>query len=193
MKKVKSSSIKKISQVEAENLFLDYKKISASGVAFSNVTYFTDESKSKTKGGKKMLQKLVSLNATIGSDYAKKVNRILKNKQGQDIDFVAQPMKGKEYVNDGQPVVRATKDGNLQLVFIVENHTTPNSQLYKDGQPVNRKDVWNSDFITPAGLKPNTTSGRGLIREENDFKFRTVKFSNLRNFKIGGTLYIIEN
>ena len=85
-----------ITKVEALRMFTNYKKeVSASGVAFSNITYLVDESKSKQANGKKLLQKMVTTNATIGSDYAKKVNKIANKKQGMEIDFVAQPMKGK--------------------------------------------------------------------------------------------------
>jgi hypothetical protein len=184
-----------ITQAQAEKMFLNYtKEVSASGVAFSNLTYFTDESKAKVSKGKKMLQKLVNTNATIGSDYAKKVNRILHDKQGNPIDFVAQKMRGKKYVTNGQPVATDEKtETKLYLVFIVEGHTIPQSQLYLNGQPVDRKDVWNADYIQKSYLenKP-TTAGRGLIDEEHNFHFRTLNFDNLISFKMNGTLYTIE-
>lgn len=178
---------------ETIDMFLNYRKeVSASGVAFSNITYFVDESKSKTKGGKKMLQKSVCVNATIGSDYAKKVNKILV-KENKDIDFVAAPMNGKDYVVDGSPVLTDTKTGTKKyLVVIIENHTTPETQLFSNGKKVDRADVWNEDYITPAGLKPNAVAGRGTIDKENNFFFRTLNFDNLLGFNMNGNIYLVQ-
>lgn len=183
----------RITKLQAINMFENYKKeISASGVAFSNVTYLVDESKSKTVGGKKLLQKMVETNATIGSDYAKKVNKIL-DKEGKEIIFESQPMRGKDYVSQGNPVCKDTKTGEKRyLVFIVEGHTTPKNQLILNGQLVERSNVWNEQYITPAGLKPNAVAGRGTINEENNFFFRTLDFNNLISFNMNGKFYLIE-
>lgn len=184
-----------VTVAEAVRMFLDYNKhLSASGVAFSSVTYLVDEAKSKQVNGKKMLQKMVTTNATIGSDYAKKVNRICKDKQGMEIDFVAQPMRGKDYVQKGSPVCYDTKTNTKNyLVFIVENHTVPQSQLLLDGKEVSREEVWNENYITPAGLNPKpSTSGRGAVNEENDFYFRTLDFNNLISFNMNGNMYLIS-
>lgn len=184
----------RITKDQAIAMFTNYKKeVSASGVAFSSLTYLCDESKSKTVKGKKMLQKMVEVNATIGSDYAKKVNRICKDKQGMEINFEAQPMKGKEYVSQGNPVCMDTKTQEKRyLVFIVENHTKPNTTLILNGKEVKREDVWNENYITPAGLKPSKTSGRGAVAEENNFFFRTLNFDNLISFNMNGNMYLIE-
>ena len=189
-------NLKHITKAQAVAMFEDYKNISASGVAFSSLTYLVDVAESKTVKGEKLLKKLVKINATIGSDYEKKVNRIVENKQGEVINFVAQPQFGKEYYTEGSPVVRDTKTGTKRyLVFIVENHTKPSArQLFiaSTMQEVEKEQVWNSDFITPAGLNPTpSTSGRGAVAEENDFAFRTVDFNNLKGFVIGGIDYRI--
>lgn len=184
----------RIKRTQALEMFLNYKKeVSASGVAFSSLTYICDESKSKTVKGVKVLQKMVTVNATIGSDYAKKVNKIL-DKEGKEIDFVAQPMNGKEYVSIGNPVCTDTATRTKHyLVFIVENHTKPETHLMLNGKVVDRKDVWNSEYITPAGLQPNPIAGRGEINEENNFFFRTLDFRNLLSFNMNGNCYLLED
>jgi len=189
-----SKNLIRITKAQALAMFLNYQKeLSASGVAFSSMTYICDESKSKTKNGKKLLQKMVTTNATIGSDYAKKVNKILKDKQGQEINFEAQPMKGKEYVSQGNPICIDTKTRTkYYLVYIVEHHTKPDSQLILNGKRVERSEVWNEEYITPAGLNPKpSTSGRGSVNEENDFYFRTLNFDNLLSFNMNGNCYLI--
>jgi len=191
----KGKNLVHVTVAEAVEMFLNYnKELSASGVAFSNVTYLVDESKSKTVKGSKMLQKMVTTNATIGSDYAKKVNKICKDKQGEAIDFVAQPMRGKDYVQEGSPVCYDTKTNTKKyLVLIIENHTKPQSQLLLNGLEVKREDVWNDTYITPAGLKPsNYTSGRGAVDKENDFCFRTLDFNNLISYNMNGNMYLIS-
>lgn len=184
----------RVNRQSALEMFLNYKKeISATGVAFSSLTYICDESKSKTVKGEKMLQKMVTTNATIGSDYAKKVNRIL-DKEGKEINFVAQPMKGKEYVSQGNPICTDTATNTkFYLVFIVEGHTKPESHLMLNGKIVDRSKVWNETYITPAGLAPNPIAGRGEINEENNFFFRTLDFKNLLSFNMNGNFYMIED
>jgi hypothetical protein len=189
-------NLKHITKAQAVTMFEDYKNVSASGVAFSSLTYLVDVAESKTVKGEKLLKKLIKINATIGSDYEKKVNRIVENKQGEVINFVAQPQFGKEYYIEGSPVVKDTKTGTKRyLVFIVENHTKPSArQLFiaSTMQEVEKEQVWNSEYITPAGLNPTpSTSGRGAVDQENDFAFRTVDFNNLKGFVMGGTDYRI--
>ncbi len=190
------NNLKHITKAQAVAMFENYKGLSATGVSFSSLSYLTDVSESKTVKGQKLLKKFVKINATIGSDYEKKVNRIVENKQGEVINFVAQPQNGKEYYIEGSPVVRDTKTGTKRyLVFICENHTKPSAhQLYiADGmKEVSKEEVWNAEYITPAGLAPKEyTAGRGAVDAEFDFAFRTVDFDNLKGFVIGGTDYRI--
>jgi hypothetical protein len=194
MKSVKN--VENVTKAQAVAMFENYKEVSASGVTFSSLTYLVDVAESKTVNKAKLLKKLIKINATIGSDYQAKVNRVSEKKQGEVIDFVAQPQFGKEYYIDGSPVVRDTKTGEKRyLVFIVENHTTISARkLYiaSTMEEVTKEQVWNSDYITPSGLAPKEyTSGRGAIDQENDFAFRTVDFNNLKGFVIGGTDYRI--
>ena len=188
--------MQKITTAQAIEMFLNYGEkggLSLTGVNFSNMTYYVGEGKSKTVKGKSVLDKLVNTNATIGADYGSKVGRIL-DKEGKEINFVSKPMNGKEYVKEGKPVATDTKTGTkFYLCFIVEGHTKPSSQLFLNGNAVDRADVWNEEYITKANLvaKPQV-AGRGLINEENNFHFRTLDFNNLRGFVMNKVNYIIE-
>jgi hypothetical protein len=190
-------NLKHITKAQAVGMFENYKNISASGVSFSSLSYLVDVAESKVSDGQKLLKKFVKINATIGSDYEAKVNRIVENKQGEVINFVAQPQFGKEYYIDGSPVVRDTKTGTKRyLVFIVENHTSRPIEhqffIANGMKKVSKEQIWNSDYITPSGLSTKEyTSGRGAVNKENDFAFRTVDFNNLKGFKIGGIEYRI--
>ena len=182
-----------ITRPNAILMFVNYlKEVSASGVAFSNLTYLTDESKSKTINKKKALQKLVETNATIGSDYGKKVNRIL-DKEGKEISFTPQPRKGLRRIGDSPVCTDVKTESKFYLDYIIENHTKPQVQLLLNGKEVERKDVWNETYITPANLKPKTqaSAGRGTIDLENEFYFRSVNFNNLISFNMNGNCYLI--
>lgn len=189
--------VQKITTAQAIAMFLSYGEkggLSLTGVNFSNMTYFVGEGKSKTVKGQSVLNKLVNTNATIGSDYEKKVGRIL-DKENKEINFTSKPMNGKEYVKLGKPVVTDTKTGTkFYLCFIVEGHTKPKTQLFLNGKKVDRADVWNSEYIKPSGLnsKPQV-AGRGLIDEANNFHFRTLDFNNLRGFVMNKITYVIED
>jgi hypothetical protein len=136
------------------------------------------------------------VNITLGTPYADKVNRILKA-QGQNVEFIAKAMTGKEYYIEGNNVLaRDTATGQKRyLVLDIEHHTNLTArQLYiADGmKPVTKEEVWNLDYLTPSGLNPTTyTAGRGAVNEEKNFFFRTLGFQNIISFKVGGTLYTI--
>ena len=53
-------NLKHITKAQAVAMFEDCKNISASGVAFSSLSYLVDVSESKTVGGKKLLKKSVN-------------------------------------------------------------------------------------------------------------------------------------
>lgn len=130
---------------------------SVKGATFSGLTYHVDESKSRTKNGAKMLQKTVELAATLNSVYQAKIDRIL-TENGLDFDWTPNKMTGRSYdANDkNRCIVYKDKNPNIgYLCFVAEAHAKPNTQLFRNGQPVDRKDVWNEQYITPAGLRQN--------------------------------------
>lgn len=189
-------NVKHITKAQAVVLFENFnKEVSATGVTFGSISYLVDESKSKTVNKEKLIKKHVTTQVTFGSNYGAKVNRIAENKQGEVINFVPEAPKGKEYYIDGAPIMRDIATGEKRyLMCIVENHVTPQTQYYiADGmKPVSREEIWNEDFITPAGLKPSTyTAGRGAVDVENDFKVITPDFKNIKGFKVNGIDYLI--
>ena len=189
-------NVQNITRAEAQVKFENFEKeVSASGVTFGSISYLVDESKSKTVNKQKLIKKHVTTNVTFGSNYGAKVNRIAENKQGEVINFVPEAPKGKEYYIDGSPIMRDIATGEKRyLMCIVENHTTPQTQYYiADGMKrVSREEIWNEEYITPAGLNPKPyTAGRGSVNEENDFKVITPDFKNIKGFKVGGIEYRI--
>lgn len=185
-----------ITRSQALDKFENFEKITASGVTFGSITYLVDVSESKVVNKANLLKKLVVINITFGASYTDKVNRILKA-QGDDANFVAKAMTGKEYYIEGNNVLArdtATKSKRY-LVFDIENHTNVSAkQLYiADGMiPVTKEEVWNEKYLTPSGLNPTTkTAGRGLVEEKKNFFFRTLGFQNIISFKVGKVVYRI--
>jgi hypothetical protein len=130
---------------------------SQKGATFSGLTYHVDEGKSKTKNKKKALQKTVTVGATLNSVYQAKIDRIL-TENGLDFDWTPNKMTGRSYdVNDkNRCIVYKDTDSRIgYLCFVAETHAKPQVQLFRNGQPVERADVWNADYITPAGLRQN--------------------------------------
>lgn len=188
MSKVQKRQLVKVTQNELVEIFLSNK-----GNTFSSLTYLTDEAKSRTIAGKKAIQKLVTTNATIGTDYGKKVNRIAENKQGEKIDFMPEAPKGKTYVKDGFPILTDVKSGSKHyLAFIVENHTKPEVEYFLHGVRVEKSSIWNDQYITPAGLNSKEyLAGRGSIDSEYNFHFRTVDISRIKNITLNGKTYLV--
>ena len=100
------------------------KNVSATGTAFGSVVYFVDESGSKTVNKQKVLQKLVRVAITLGSNYEGRINRDLA-KNEEEANFTAQSMSGKKHLNDEGVLLTDTKtetniilrDRNLIFIF----------------------------------------------------------------------------
>lgn len=139
--------MKSITRTQFVQMLIDTK-----GVTFGGLTYHCDESKSRTKGGKKMLQKVVDTTATMNSVYQSKINRILE-KNEIVVDWTPNEIKGRQYIDGtNRCLIESKKTGEAQLAFVVETHTKTTSQLFLNGQPVERADVWNETYIMPSGL-----------------------------------------
>lgn len=146
--------------------FVEFMSTDALGATFSGLEYFCNESRSRQDkknyplfdGKNHKLQKLVKLNATLNSCYQGKRKRIL-SENGIDFDFESNKITGRHYIDYDKNRVFVYPDNkpetpeNAQLAFIGERHSKPQTQLFHKGEPVDRKDVWNDEFITPSGLR----------------------------------------
>ena len=181
--------IKRATLVE---MFKNFKKeVAFTGCSFMHVTYFTNHADSRTVKGKKVLQKITRTCITVGSEYQKKVNKILEKKQNENPDFVAQEMKGKFRPYGYEiPIVAATSNPDFEMLCaIVENHTQPKSVLYHEGKIVSYAEAVALQLFTPAHFLPKQTTGRGRVDEENDFHFITLGFDKILKVNINKQVY----
>ena len=184
----------KITRQALLSLLVEFRKnISATGVAFGNVVYHTDESGSRTEQGKKMLQKITRVNITIGSNYEKRVNRDIE-RQGEEANFTAQPKNGMQYLNDEGVLLFDIKTGNKRyLAAIVENKTTPHTIYFHQNKPISLDKATAMDLLTPSFFADKKTAGRGNVSEDKDFHVINPNFDNIISLTLNKMKYIIED
>ena len=190
----KLDKVVKITKANLLNLLYDFKKnISATGVAFGNVVYFVDESGAKTVDKKKVLQKLVRVNLTLGANYESRINRDLL-KQGEEDNFTAQSMSGKVYVNNEGIVAMDVKSGiKRYLIATVENHTKPDTFYFHEGKRISREKAIENNLFMPSYFAPKTTSGRGNMSEAKDFHTISPNVENIISLTLNKVKFIIED
>ena len=164
------------------------------GVTFANVTYFTDESKSKTVNKVKLLQKEVTLNVTLNANYENKVNRIKENKQGESGNFESQGMKGKRFMFENcRTLVETEKDHKILLYCMREHNAKSRVVYFHNGITITKDKAIEKDLFAPSFFKPKPTAGRGEVNQENDFSVFTVGIDKIKRITIGGNEYLIED
>jgi hypothetical protein len=190
----KLEKLVKITRQGLVNLLMDFRKnVTQTGVAFGNVVYHVDESGSRQMDGQKALQKITRVNITIGSNYEGRVNRDL-TKQGEEANFTAQPMSGKEYVNE-QGVLATdskTKTKNY-LVAIVENSAIPKTIYFHKGKRIEKAEAIEKDLFAPSYFKDEKTAGRGNVSEEKNFHVINPSVDNILSITLNKVKYIVED
>ena len=193
MKKVEK--VVKTTRENLLNLLSEFRKnVAFTGVAFGHCTYYVDESGSKQVAGKKVLQKLVRTNVTIGTSYEKRVNRDLV-KQEEEANFTAQSMSGKVYINDEGVIATDVKTGlKHYLICTVENKTKPVVHYFHEGKRIVFADTEQkkaSGLFMPSYFEPKKTSGRGNVQEATDFHTISPNIDNIISLTLNKTKYLI--
>jgi len=169
------------------------KHISATGTAFGKIVYFVDESGSKVKNGKKVLQKLVGVNITLGAKYDNRINKDLV-KNGEEGNFTAQSMSGKEHLNaEGILAVDTKTRTKKYLIAVVENHITPDTIYFHEGKRISKEDAIAKGLFQPSYFAEKTTMGRGNMSEEKDFHIINPNVNNIISLKLNKVKRIIGN
>lgn len=190
MKTVKNITTAQLAQILSE----------VKGTTYASVLYFVDESKSRQVKGTKLVRKLTFASVTLGSDYAKKVNRIQTNKQGvEDANFEAQKMSGRTVIHPC--IVQSDKTGILGMYGIIENHNLKHvrRKMFFDGKLWDTKELENAHFadiakggkgmFAPAYFNEVVTMGRGSVDKDNNFGIVTPFLTNIRKIKLNKQVY----
>jgi len=190
---MKTEKIIQLSKTQLIAELSEFKKhISATGTAFGSIVYFVDESGSKTVEKKKVLQKLVRVSITLGAKYDNRINKDLV-KNGEEGNFTAQSMSGKEYINDEGIIAIDTKTRTkLYLVAVVENHAKPDTIYFHEGKRISKEDAIAKELFMPSYFAPKTTMGRGNMSEEKDFHIINPNLDNIISLKLNKVKRIVR-
>ena len=154
-----------------------------------SLTYIVDDTRSKTKLGKKLIQKKVKISHLyLNHDYQNKVRNLTGDSSFESLD-----LKGKTRVCS--TLIKSDKTGDLLLDGkILKSCNVELLELYHQGKLITIEESETMDLWAPAYYKENvvSTSGRGLVSEENDFRMITLGLAKIETIKISGVVYTIE-
>jgi len=161
-----------------------------------SLTYFVDESKSKTIQGQKQVQKRVKVNNLyLNHNYTNKVQNLTGN-----TEFVAHELNGK--VRICSTIIASQSKANFGKLMldgkILHTESTKVLGYFHNGLEIelNKKNptFGRFDLVAPSFYAESSyTSGRGTVSEENDFRMITPFLDNIESIKIQGQEYIVKS
>jgi len=160
-----------------------------------SLTYFVDESKSRTVNGNKQVQKRVKVNNLyLNHNYTNKVQNLTGN-----TEFVAHELNGKERVFSTIISSLSKKNyGKLMLDGkILHTESTKLLGYFHNGFKIeldkNNPTIGRSDLVAPSFYQKSTyTPGRNTVSQEDDFRMITPFLDNIETIKIQGQEYLIK-
>jgi hypothetical protein len=154
------------------------------------VEYITDDTRSKQVKGLKQVQKQVKIsNLYLNHKYENKVRNLTGNEE-----FQAYELKGKTRISG--TIIQSDKSlENLLDGKILNSESVKLINLFHNNEIITEseavaKDLWAGSYYKPT---EKTTSGRGSVSIEDDFKMITLGLSKIIWIKFEGTEYTIEN
>ncbi len=152
------------------------------------VEYITDHNESKQVKGLKQVQKQVIINNLfLNHKYEQKVQRLTN-----DNTFVAQELKGKTRISS--TIIQSDKSLEYMLDGkILNSESVKVINLFHNGKIITESEAVSLDLWAGAYYKETekTTSGRGSVSVDDDFKMITLSLSKIIFIKIGGIEYTV--
>ena len=152
-----------------------------------SIEYVVDDTTSKTINKKVSLQKHVLItHAFLNHDYTKKVQNLTGNK-----DFQAEELKGKKRISP--TIIKSLKTEKYLLdLKILNKETVKILGYFFNGESLTKEQakargLFKSDDDDDD--KEKTTSGRGTVSLEDDFKMITLGLDGIYKTKIFGKKY----
>lgn len=154
------------------------------------VEYITDDTRSKQVKGLKQVQKQVKINNLyLNHKYEQKVQRLTGNEE-----FQAYELKGKTRISG--TIIQSDKTlENLLDGKILNSESVKLINYFHNDKIITESEAVSLDLWAGAYYKPTekTTSGRGSVSIEDDFKMITLGLSKIIWIKFEGTEYTIQN
>jgi hypothetical protein len=154
------------------------------------VEYITDDTRSKQVKGLKQVQKQVKIsNLYLNHKYENKVRNLTGNSE-----FEAHELKGKTRISS--TIIQSDKTlDNLLDGKILNSESVKLINLFHNNEIITEseavaKDLWANSFYNPT---EKTTSGRGSVSVDDDFKMITLGLSKIIKIKFEGIEYTIQN
>jgi hypothetical protein len=172
-----------ISVENFKNLLLNFTRSTS-----ISLTYFVDDSRSRTIKGNKQVQKLVRIsnNAYLNHDYENKVKKLTGE------DFVAEQLKGKTRITS--TIIQSNSTAEFMLdIKVLRTEKVELISYYHNGNPITEAEAISMDLWAPAyyNPEPKKTAGRGTVSEEDNFTMITPYISRICVIKFNGTEYLI--
>ncbi len=154
------------------------------------VEYITDDSRSKEVKGQKQVQKQVKIsNLYLNHKYEQKVQKLTG-----DTEFHSFELKGKTRISS--TIIQSDKTNEMLLDGKILNSESVklinlfhNENVITESEAV-AMDLWANSYYNPT---EKTTSGRGSVAVEDDFKMITLGLSKIIKIKFQGIEYKIQN
>lgn len=154
------------------------------------VEYITDDTRSKQVKGLKQVQKQVKIsNLFLNHKYEQKVRNLIGNSE-----FEAHELKGKTRISS--TIIQSDKTlDNLLDGKILNSESVKLINLFHNDKIITESEAVSLDLWAGSYYKPTekTTSGRGSVAIEDDFKMITLGLSKIIKIKFEGIEYIIQN
>lgn len=155
-----------------------------------SVEYITDHNESKQVKGLKQVKKQVKISVLyLNHKYEQKVQRLTN-----DDTFKALELKGKTRISS--TIIQSDKSGEYMLDGkILNSESVKIINLFHKGEIITESQAVSLDLWANSYYKETekSTSGRGSVSIEDDFKMITLSLSKIIKIKIGGVQYTIEN
>ena len=185
MKTLTPKSILTATQVTVEELEAILNNVTASTVA--NVTYLVDDSRSKTKQGKKQVQKLVNISHVyLNHKYAQKVTNLTDEK------FEARPLEDFGKTRISSTVIKSLKtDATMIDGKVLKSEAAQILAYFHEGNEITEAQAIAQELWAGAYFKPSTkkTMGRGTVSEEDNFGIINTYLSRIKIIKLQGITY----
>ena len=188
MKTLNPTSILTATQVTVNELEAILNNVTTSTVA--NITYLVDDSRSKTKQGKKQIQKLVNISHVyLNHNYTNKVANLT------DGNFEAQPLENFGKTRISSTVIKSLKtDATMIDGKVLKSESAQILAYFNDGHEITEAKAIAQDLWAGAYYKPSTkkTMGRGTVSEEDNFGIINTYLSRIKIIKLQGITYVVS-
>ena len=148
-----------------------------------SIQYFGDESKSKVKNKKKVLQKRNFVVVGLNGEYKKMIEARTKE------EFIPRTMLGKIKVMNN--IYKSEKTGKLLVKLYSYKSDFSETEYFHNSEKISFEKAKELNLFQPSFFTKKKTVGRGTVSKDKDFSIFTLGIDKIEGVKIGGVIYKI--